>query len=204
MPRKMVDGVFHKIDKYCGCGTLLTGKRSRYCGRACYENQRKDFEKFHYAATHPKMPPRFCLSCKIEFTPRTKSHQCCNARCRAEYTLLKSRENRAKVRALSSPPIKPPKWWVSPHATETKTGEVDTVTSIGTSLHKKKIADYLKSGGTVTVLTPQLDGRTPSVNVPFQLNNIGNQVAWARDTAYGHGYELDIMDDIAASEADEL
>jgi hypothetical protein len=204
MARRMVDGVFEKIKKYCGCGELLTGKRSRYCGRACYESQRKDFEKAHYAATHPPMPPRICISCKTEFTPRTIQHECCNARCRAEYTLVKSRESRARFRALTTP-TKTPKGWVSPHATETKTGEVDTVTSIDTSPHKKKIADYLKSGGTVTVLAPQLDGRTPSVNIPFHVHNIGDQVAWAKDTAYGHGYELDIMDGIyTVPETDEL
>jgi len=81
----------------------------------------------------------------------------------------------------------------SPTSIIEKTSEIK---SIKKSLHAEEIKEYLKSGGKVTKLTPQADGRVPGVNMPLNLRNIQNHNSWAIDTAMGHGYELDLMDEI--------
>ena len=100
MPRKMVDGVYQKLKKFCGCGKLLTGLQSRYCSKTCYTSQRKDNERIHYREHNPLIPDRICITCGENYTPRISRQQCCSRICRREQTKIKSREFRRKNKTL--------------------------------------------------------------------------------------------------------
>lgn len=197
MPRKMVDGVYQKLKKFCGCGKLLTGLQSRYCSKTCYTSQRKDNERIHYREHNPLIPDRICITCGENYTPRISRQQCCSRICRGEQTKIKSREFRRKNKTLKkkgggrdanktfSPKVSP----------QVVLKKVTSTKSIDKSEHASEISAYLASGGEVTVLAPQMDGRTPSVNIPITMKDF-IRPSFSFDTSMGHGFELDIMDEI--------
>ena len=171
MPRKMVDGVYQKLKKFCGCGKLLTGLQSRYCSKICYTNQRKDNERIHYREHNPLIPDRICITCGENYTPRISRQQCCSRICRSEHTKIKSRESRSKNKAAKKASISV-KWWQSP-ALDVEIIEketvVTTVTDLKNSAHQSEIAAYLKGGGKVRKLVSQVNGRTPDITIPFNI-----------------------------------
>jgi len=190
MPRKMVDGVYQKIKKFCGCGNLLTGMQSRYCSNTCYLNQRKDNERIHYREHNPPIPDRTCITCGKNYTPRISRQQCCSRICRSEHTKIKSREYRSKHKVFQ----RAVKYWKEPAAeiVERET-VVTTVTGIENSAHQEEIELYLKAGGKVRQLVPQVNARTPEVTVPFNIKtdenynmNLGK---------WGSGFDLDFMEE---------
>lgn len=194
MPKRMVNGCYQKINKFCKCGKLLTGHRSRYCSRSCYEFQRKEFEREHYAATHPPLPDKKCVECGKDYRPRVTRQLCCSTYCRGEMTRRKARE-KTKLRKKK---IKPTKWWQTSTISKNSPVIKVSVLSPDNSKHQNEITKYLEGGGKVTVLPPQENGRVPSVNIPLNLRKVGpvSSYSWGIDTAMGHGYELDIMEEI--------
>ena len=62
--------------------------------------------------------------------------------------------------------------------------------STANSGYSGEIQSYLKNGGEIELFPPQLNGRTPDVNI---LNLSG----WSVETMFGFGYELELMDELA-------
>ena len=192
MPRRMVNGCYQKIKKHCDCGVLLTGLQSRYCSRACYEHQRKVREREHYAATHPPLPDKKCISCNETFTPKSQKQSCCTRICRDKITQDNNRKKRKTIRTDRIVNIHNPKWGTfksPPSIHEIKTSTIQPEKSHFSS----EITSYLNGGGEVTVYSPQENGRVPGVNLPLKLKL---RETWSLDTTMGHGYELDLMDEI--------
>jgi hypothetical protein len=86
------------------------------------------------------------------------------------------------------------KYWQEPAAeiVERET-VVTTVTGIENSAHQEEIEAYLKAGGKVRQLVPQVNARTPEVTVPFNIKtdenynmNLGK---------WGSGFDLDFMEE---------
>ena len=190
MPRKMVDGVYQKIKKFCGCGNLLTGMQSRYCSNTCYLNQRKDNERIHYREHNPPIPDRTCITCGKNYTPRISRQQCCSRICRSEHTKIKNREYRSKNKVFQ----RALKWWQSPDVEIVeKETVVTTVTGIENSAHQSEIEAYLKAGGKVKQLVPQVNAHTPGVTVPFHIKTDENYNINLGQ--WGVGFDLDFMEE---------
>ncbi len=195
MPRRMVNGVYEKVKKYCGCGKLLTGLRSRYCSQSCYDHQRKEKEREHYAATHPPLPNKDCVHCGHEYRPRVNHQLCCSTPCRDAWALIQGKARRKRDRESRGVPVEAPqKWWLG--KSRFVKSPTQTAFPVGNSDNAAAIKQYLNSGGEITVLAPQADGRIPGVNIPLNMRNIQSHNSWGLDTSMGHGYELDIMDEI--------
>ena len=209
--RQMVNGVTFKLDKYCYCGELLEGKRSKYCSTSCYNSFRKIQERKHYHKTHPPLPKRICINCKKKYRPRTSRQECCSKVCRRE---IIAQRNAAKREA--NPKVKSSvhyKQFFVRQATYMGRKEIKKlsgkVTNITSSDYQTEINKFLASGGKVKVLADQLDGRVPGVGSTNYLriskDNSGEDFAssngvdvsgdWDVQTLSGFGYELHIMDD---------
>lgn len=205
--RQMVNGVTLKIDKYCYCGTLLEGKRSRYCSSHCYNTLRKQQERRRYLKSHPLLPQRTCINCKKEYKPRTSRQGCCGKVCRKEIHAGKRRKKSPKVKAS----VHYKQFFVRQKYKGRKEIQKlsNEVTNISSSFFCDEINKFLASGGKVKVLADQQDGRVPGVGSTNYLriskDHLGEDSAttdgvdvsgdWDSATLSGFGYELYIMDD---------
>lgn len=200
--RQMVNGVTKKVNKYCFCGNLLTGKQSRYCSPSCYNFNRKEREREHYLQHHPPPPDRTCINCKEKYTPKTSRQQVCGKTCRKEITAQQIAERRS-----NTPVVKMSTYYkkYSPPKSRNKKHKVAaSVTNISRSNHQEQINNFLKEGGKVKVLPDQRDGRVPGVggvnflriDVDMDRKIVADVSGdWETSTLTGFGYELDIMDD---------
>ncbi len=57
------------------------------------------------------------------------------------------------------------------------------------SEYKTEIENFLSQGGQVTVLPPEIGGRTPSIGVALKLGG------WDMETLLGFGMEIDLMEE---------
>tara|TARA_R100000656_G_scaffold47987_1_gene38971 strand:+ start:713 stop:1351 length:639 start_codon:yes stop_codon:yes gene_type:complete len=207
MPKKMVNGLTMKIEKYCYCGTLLEGKRSRYCSNSCYNSYRKVHERKHYLKYHPPLPKITCINCLKIFIPRTTRQECCSKSCRGEIsTKNRAKKSRGKSKVKASIYYK--KFFAPKYRGVVQTELSDKVNNISSSSFREEIDKFLESGGKVKILPDQLNGRVPGVGSAnllritqvsgedFALTD-GTDVSgdWEAATMSGFGYELHIMDD---------
>ena len=205
MPRKMVDGVTIKVKKYCYCGKLLEGKRSRYCSASCYSSYRKIKERLHYLKYNPPLPQISCIACKIKFTPKRVNQTCCGKLCRKEIT---TRQMAAKRKANPNK-VKSSVHYKQFFVRQTYKGRnevqalADGVTDISSSGYANEINNFLANGGKVKILADQLDGRVPGVGSTnfLRVSGVGSLTEgvdvsgdWDIQTLSGFGYELHVMD----------
>jgi hypothetical protein len=86
------------------------------------------------------------------------------------------------------------KWWKSPDVEIVeKETVVTTVTGIENSAYQSEIAEYLKDGGKVRVLVPQVNAHTPGVTVPFHIKTDENYNMNLGQ--WGVGFDLDFMEE---------
>lgn len=180
----------------CPCGNRITGKKIKWCSNVCSIKNRRVLQQKRYEKYHPKLPTRKCIFCDKIFFPRQDNHECCTRRCRERLSLYKLREkNKFKPK---SPLIK--KKWGShgfiyknnePRIIKTKKG-LDT----SNSDHQKEIEKYIKSGGAVKTLSPEIDGKIPGASMQNQL--IDN---WNIDDLMGFGYSNRFMEEVVRQQS---
>lgn len=168
------------------CGGKLTGLRTRFCSSNCadlYEQQRKK-KKYDLIRLHLK--DKECVVCGDKYTPRTSRQEVCTRNCRIILTNSKRKNKKASTQDNSvwetTSVIK--QHFVTQELTE-------EITMLSNSKYSNEIQEYLKSGGKVTKLSPQISGFTPSVGVALKLGG------WSVESLQGFGieHEIDLMEE---------
>jgi len=179
------------------CHRPLKGARKKFCSDSCYRIEKADEDKRRHRRSHPYRPKINCLFCNAPFIPRGDSHKCCNAVCRQLLELKKKREiaRENKAKREKSQEKQAPFW----HQIPCKKKKIKNIIKpkltplpVINSQYQEQIETYKNNGGVVDVLPPQLNGRTPEVN----LNNL---YGWSVETMYGFGYELELMDELSSA-----
>ena len=199
------------------CKAVLSGLQKKYCSNTCGRHYIAGRNKRNFRKANPLLPKLKCVLCSRGFQPRSESHICCNAMCRRLWESSKRNKNpRSKKK-----PTKMPKFWV-PQPIKVTEPEPEpkpkrkplfprpfqvTVTKrnpkrdktlglkplpILNSGYIHEIQEFLKNGGKIDLNPPQVNGRTPDVNVH-------NLSGWSVESMYGFGYEIEIMDLLSES-----
>lgn len=69
--------------------------------------------------------------------------------------------------------------------------------STANSEYSSEIQEYKKNGGEIELHPPQIDGRTPDVNLP-------NLSGWSVESMFGFGFEIDLLDKLVEKSFDEV
>ena len=166
------------------CGGILTGLRTRYCSNNCaraYDEKRRR-KKYDLIRLHLK--DKECVVCGDKYTPRTSRQTVCTRNCRIILTNSKRKNKKADTQDNSA--------WETASTIKQHfvTQEItEEVTMLPNSKFSNEIQEYLKSGGKVTKLSPQISGSTPSVGVALKLGG------WSTEQLQGFGVEIDLMEE---------
>jgi len=158
------------------CDTVLGKWRIKYCTKTCYDWLKSKRQKAKYKKIFPPLPKILCIFCAAPFLPRDKRHQCCDIVCRK---LLENRKDRDYRKEKSKPKSKPKK----------KGKIVICPLPIANSRYSGQIKEFEKDGGRIQVFAPQLNGRTPDVNIT-------SVSGWSVETMFGYGYEIQLMEEL--------
>ena len=190
------------------CSEVLGGIKRKYCSAGCSEYQKARKSKINYRKHKPFLLKRECIFCAAIFRPRNEAHKCCNTDCRNLFEIRKKRQerklrpkpkpreivfNRSKDFFCSKPIVeKIPKIKSKPRKPKQKPEiKLEPFPTIN-SKYLLQIQDFLKNGGEVEPHPPQINGRTPEVNVT-------NLSGWSVETLYGFGYELELLDELSST-----
>jgi hypothetical protein len=173
------------------CENECLNGRKRFCSIACQRFFKQNSDKTHYRRSNPKRPKQPCLYCEKNFHPRAENNTCCCAECRELYVVKKRAEKKKSI-------LEFPKFWLQ-KPSKCKVAPPLNPLPTSNSPHKKEIIAFKKAGGKIDLMSPQLDGRTPDVNLK-------SKYGWAADTFMGFGFELDLMDQLIefSESADEI
>ena len=181
-----------QIRKYCECGNKIEGHRKRWCSQICYAEYRRDYLATHYLKNHPKLPDRICVYCGSDFSPRQIRHTCCTRKCREKYSLLLQRQKTKLRKVESKEAIN--KWSSYGYIFRKPIGEVREINeskSTANSKYQKEIEEYLKNGGTVKTIAPEISGKTPGASPQNQI-----MADWNIDDLMGFGYSNIFMEEL--------
>lgn len=196
------------------CNTVLGKGKQRYCTKTCYDYRHNEIQKRKYLKRRPKLPKKPCVFCASVFQPRDKRHICCDVMCRRLLENRKAREARkAKPKKERKPATlyfctsfrkeelrdkpkvesKLDKLIVPKSTKKNKKKELAKIVirplPIANSDYSGQIREFEKNGGRIQVFAPQINGRTPDVNIT-------SISGWSVETMFGYGYEIQLMEEL--------
>lgn len=173
------------------CSRILKSPKKKFCSESCCRIWKAESDKKRYRKSHPYRPKRNCLLCGDNFIPRCPEHKCCNAVCRQLLELKKKREIAKENKAARNQELKKPFWrMLSSDKIQSKRAKLHF--PVTNSQYQEQIKTFKEMGGSIEILPPQLNGRTPEVN----LNNLSG---WSVESMFGFGYEIDLLDKLSES-----
>lgn len=183
------------------CGDKLTGIKTKFCGKNCYDILRKKQQQKRYKLFKTPLAKRICIQCAEEYQPVKYHQECCCYNCR----IIFNQNNRTYTPAKGGK-VKQVKYWQQPFRPKiliSGTPIKRSALPISSSSFQDQIKDFLSGGGKIKVLPDQLNGRTPSVgginaikvSKREQGYNVDVSGHWDASTMLGFGYEIDVMDD---------
>ena len=198
------------------CRGPLSGKQKKFCSQSCQKFHKQNEDKKRHLKSKPNRPKRSCLFCGNSFRPRGKIHKCCDSLCRKLLETKRKREIAKRNKAVrerrkekqvhiwkrgylqNNPNVKKENGNANKNANKAVSKPVSIPKKIilqplstTNSQYQAEIEAYKEGGGAVKLLPPQLNGRTPEVNVT-------NLSGWSIETLIGFGYEMELMDELSS------
>jgi len=164
------------------CGKKLTGIKTKFCGKTCLLNAKRDSDKKSRLLRKKQFPIRECFICETKFQPCRADHKTCSKACAKDnakhlqevrrIALKKLKRVRPMDPIVCLPPVIPLKIQFKSTATLRPFSET-----------KDAVLAYLKDGGKITKYPDEPRGKTPDANLQYGFTS--------GEYGYGLEYELE-------------